>query len=209
MYQEILDKKRKSVFGILKNLSFIGNFELGGGTALALQIGHRVSVDFDFFTKDFLENNFLKNLEKELSNNPLELSFNSREELTVFLDGVKITFLHYPYPRLLPTADLEGVKAFSILEIASTKAYTIGRRLEYKDYVDIYFILKEQNISLEDIINLSDRKYGSKFNSRLFLEQLVDDGIQEKPIKFVKKPVSKREIFDFFEDLVSNFKHNL
>lgn len=209
MYQEILDKKRKDVFEVLKKLSFIGDFDLGGGTALALQIGHRVSVDFDFFTKDFLESNFLKDLERELPSNSLELNVNSREELTFFFDGVKVTFLHYPYPRLLSPVDLEGVTALNVLEIASTKAYTVGRRVEYKDYIDLYFVLKEQGISLGGIIDLSNRKYGSKFNSRLFLEQLVDDSIEEVPIKFIKNPVPKGGIFKFFEGLVSDFKRNL
>ncbi len=113
------------------------------------------------------------------------------------------------YQEILDEKRKDVFEVLNVLEIASTKAYTIGRRVEYKDYVDIYFILKEQNISLGDIIDLSDRKYGSRFNSRLFLEQLVDDEIQEKPVEFVKTPVEKREIFNFLEGLVSDFKRNL
>jgi hypothetical protein len=206
MNLKILDEKRKKVFEILKKLSFLDRFEMGGGTALALQIGHRVSVDFDFFANDSLDEKFLENLEKELPKIPLGVSVSNKEELTVFLDGVKVTFLHYPFPSLLPVVDLDGIRALSVLEIASTKAYTIGRRVEYKDYVDLYFILKEQDISLEDIIELCNKKYGSRFNSRLFLEQLVYGDVEEVELKFFKNAVSKEEVFEFFEDLVSNFE---
>lgn len=87
----------------------------------------------------------------------------------------------------------------NILEIASTKAYTIGRRVEYKDYIDLYFVLKEQGVSLGDVIDLSNRKYGSKFNSRLFLEQLVDDSIEELPIKFIKNLYQRVRFLSFLK----------
>ena len=208
MHLEILDEKRKKIFETLKSSSFIRNFELGGGTALALQIGHRISVDFDFFAKNLLEKGFLENVEKELLSKDLEVLVNNSEELSLLVDGVKVSFIFYPFPRQLPCVDLGGINALSILEIASTKAYTIGRRSEYKDYVDLYFLLKEKDITLNKIIDLCNKKYGSKFNSRLFLEQLIlEEDVEEVKIHFVKESINKEELFTFFKNHLSkNFK---
>ena len=204
---EVLDSRRKRVFDLLKNFERIDEFELGGGTALALQIGHRVSVDFDFFSKETLSESFRNNVIKRFSENTIEIKQSTKDELTFLIDGVKITFLYYPFPRILPCVDLEGVKVLDILEIAATKAYTIGKRSEYKDYIDLYFVLNRKDISLEDIINLCKKKYLKKFNSRLFLEQLVFmEDVEESEIKFMNSFVSKKQLAAFFEDLVSKFK---
>lgn len=67
----------------------------------------------------------------------------------------------------------EGINVLGIEELAATKAYTIGRRGSFKDYVDIYSILQKKLTSLNQIIQLAEEKYDGQFNSRLFLEQMV------------------------------------
>lgn len=205
MYLKVLDEKRKEVFDVLEDLSFIDNFELSGGTALALQMGHRISVDFDFFCANFLDRDFGVKIEKELKNNNIEILINNDEELTLLIDKVKVTFLYYPFARVLPLVNLKGLKALSIPEIAATKAYTIGRRREYKDYVDLYFMLKDKKVTLNEILELCEKKYGTKFNSRLFLEQLVfDKDVEEVKILFLEESVDKKEIFEFFKKYLSS-----
>src|SRR5712691_2017500 len=86
---------------------------------------------------------------------------------------VKITFLRYPFPPREPLVVYEGLKLLSIREIATTKAYTIGRRGSYKDYVDLYFVIAEHHITLPDIVRSGEAKFGADFNSRLLLEQLL------------------------------------
>ena len=63
---------------------------------------------------------------------------NNTDELTVLVDDVKITFLKYPFPTFDPFVIYEHVPLLSVREIAATKAYTIGRRGAYKDYIDLY-----------------------------------------------------------------------
>jgi hypothetical protein len=204
MNLEALDEERKKVFKKLKGLSFVNSFDLAGGTALAMQIGHRISFDFDFFSQKLLPKNFLETVEKELKD--FRVTINSRDELTGFLDNVKVTFLYYPFPKLLPSVELDGIKALSILEIAATKAYTIGRRSDYKDYVDMVFLLSENHVTLEKVVNLCEKKYGEGFNSRLFLEQLIfEEDVTEIKIHFLRASVSKEEIFSFFNKSLSNF----
>lgn len=98
---------------------------------------------------------------------------NNSNELTVLVDDVKITFLKYPFPIFDPFVIYEQMPLLSVREIAATKAYTIGRRGAYKDYIDLYFILSEQHATLTDIIDVAEKKFGLEFNSRLFLEQIV------------------------------------
>jgi hypothetical protein len=96
-------------------------------------------------------------------------------------------------------ADLDGLKALGIPELSATKAYTIGRRGSFKDYVDLYFVLSDNYATLEQIIELSEQKYGNEFNSRLFLEQLIYlEDVEEAEIIFLKEPVKKAQLKKFF-----------
>lgn len=201
MFQEALNEKGKKLFPYLKNFS---DFYLAGGTALALQIGHRISVDFDFFSSEKITSNLLEKAREVFDGFSVVPSVNNPDELTIFVDGVKITFLHYPFPTLKELVSLEDIKALSVEEIASTKAYTIGRRGSLKDYVDLYYILKEDYAALPDIIKLAQEKYGEIFNARLFLEQLIYlDDVENAEIIFLKNSINKEEIRIFFQDKIS------
>jgi len=196
MYQEALTKKAKELLPTLRGFD---NFYLAGGTALALQIGHRVSVDFDLFSEKEIDKNLFQKVKSIFNGNEIALSVNNAEELTVFVSGVKITFLKYPFPLLFDLVDYEGVGLLSVNEIAATKAYTINRRGSFKDYVDLFFVVSKKYITLEEIIEISEKKYGNEFNGRLFLEQLVYlEDIEETEIEFLKDGVTKKEIETFF-----------
>jgi hypothetical protein len=125
---------------------------------------------------------------------------NNSGELTVLVDDVKITFLKFPFPTFDPFIIYEQMPLLSVREIAATKAYTIGRRGAYKDYIDLYFILSEQHATLIDIINVAEKKFRFEFNSRLFLEQLVFlDDVEDTDIQFLKPAVTRAELLGFFE----------
>lgn len=204
MRREVLNDKGKEIFPALKNFS---DFYLAGGTALALQIGHRISVDFDLFSKDSISKNLLDKAKKVFSGNLVSISVNNPDELTVFVDGIKVTFLRYPFSALSDFADYEGIRMLNIKELAATKAYTIGRRGSYKDYIDLYFVLKENHSSLAEIIEIAEKKYKEEFNSRLFLEQLVYfDDIEDTKIMFLTERVDKKELEKFFENEIKKVK---
>lgn len=172
---------------------------MAGDTALALQLGHRVSADFDLFSDKDMPEGFLVSVEGVFSGKQLNISVNNSAELTVFVEGVKTTFLKYPFPVLRGLVEYGGLPILSVPEIAATKSYTIGRRGSFKDYVDLYYSIVEGVIGLSEIINLAENKYGGSFNSRLFLEQLVYmSDIADTEIIFLKKPVTKKELEDFF-----------
>lgn len=203
MHYEALTDEGKQLFPSL--LKFDG-FYFAGGTALALQIGHRISVDFDLFSSEDIDKSLLQKVKRVFEDFTVSLSINNLNELTVFVQNVKITFLKYPFPLMKDFVSLDGIPALSVVEIAATKAYAIGRRGTYKDYVDLYFIISEGHSSLKEIIDLADKKFDSEFNSRLFLEQLIFmDDIDDIEVKLLKNAVSKEIILDFFTQQARDF----
>lgn len=204
MHQEALTEKAKEILPALRNFN---NFYLAGGTALALQIGHRISVDFDLFSEKEIDKNLFPEVSKIFYGNEITLSVNNSDELTVFIDGLKITFLKYPFPLIFDLVDYEGIGLLSVKEIAATKAYTINRRGSLKDYTDLFFIVSKKHATLEEIIEISGKKYDNEFNTRLFLEQLVYfKDIEEAEIEFLKESVTKKEIEAFFTEEIKKIK---
>lgn len=204
MHQEALTEKAEEILPALKNFN---NFYLAGGTALALQIGYRISVDFDLFSEKEIDKNLFPKVRKIFYGNEITLSVNNPDELTVFIDGLKITFLKYPFPLIFDLVDYEGIGLLSVKEIAATKAYTINRRGSLKDYADLFFIVSKKHAALEEIIEISGKKYGNEFNPRLFLEQLVYlEDIEEAEIEFLKESVTKKEIEAFFTEEIKKIE---
>src|SRR3989338_2239354 len=206
MHQEVLTKKGLELLPKLKQFE---GFYLAGGTALALQIGHRTSVDFDLFCQDNIPKKLLVEVTKIFPEFKGDISplINNPEELSLLINEVKITFLNYPFPVLNNFVYWDGLKMLDIPEFSATKAYTIGRRGLFKDYIDLFFVLSGDYANLDQIMQLADKKYGKEFNSRLFLEQLIYlDDVEETGIIFLKQPVDKKQIEAFFVQQVKQIK---
>ncbi|OGK30097.1 hypothetical protein A3I56_03215 [Candidatus Roizmanbacteria bacterium RIFCSPLOWO2_02_FULL_43_10] len=170
LHHEILDKDRKKILQDL--LPFFSDFILAGGTGLALQIKHRKSFDFDLFSHHEIQMQFAQKVKKALDIH--QVSENSTDELTVFTErDIKISFLYYPFGEKFIVNQSEGIRLYSPESIAVQKAYTIGRRGAYRDYFDIYTLLSNNIITLNDLLKKAQNIYGSLFNDRLFLEQLT------------------------------------
>jgi hypothetical protein len=170
MYDACLTQNAKRLFPLLARFS---DYHLVGGTALALQIGHRISYDFDLFTEEPIVASLFPKIQKVFSGDIIRQSFRSKEQCDLFVSGVKVTFRYYPFPPYYPLVKFQNIPLLSIKDIGATKAFAIGQRAAYRDYVDMYFILKEKHATLQEIIKLSEKKYKLDFNGRLFLEQLV------------------------------------
>lgn len=202
MHYESLNQETKKIWekcGFLRD-----DFYLSGGTALALQIGHRISVDLDFFSPNPIKKTLLTKVEEQLG--VVYVLVNTKNELTLTADKVKITFLHYPFVLKYETIDTNIVPLASVLDIASIKAYTIGRRRSFKDYVDLYFILSKEYATLDVIISDSKEKYGYAFNDRLFCEQLASpEDLDDENIIWLQKQKSKEDMQAFFQEKVKEF----
>jgi hypothetical protein len=204
LHFEILDAGRRAIWPSLSRLPKGG--VLGGGTSLALQIGHRKSFDFDFFYSQPIKKNWLIKLRDIFGKKLLRPTIDSPDELTVILDpDIKLTLLHYPFPHLHKPRLLNGLKILDVRDVASSKAYAVGRRGAWRDYVDIFFLLKN-HLSLKTIIGESKKRFQGVFDSRLFLQQLVYfDDLDDKLVDLVDPKISDKQIKNFLTKAVEDY----
>lgn len=202
---QLLDPKRERVFQKLSG--FKQTAVLGGGTALALQLGHRKSYDFDLFIKQPISSAVKQKVLAAFGKKNLQILNDTSGELTFFTeDGVKVTFLHFPFPPLHPLVVNLLLPLFDIKDLASNKAYLLGRRPSYRDYVDTYFLLK-YGLSLEQIVKEAKKRFEGGFSEKLFLEQLTYfDDLDDFEIEFLKeKKLTPPEVKEFLEKKVENY----
>lgn len=197
MKLEVLKSKQKEIW---PGLRVFKDFYLVGGTALALQIGHRVSVDFDLFSEEPFSARLYSKIRREFLACHISRLINLPHQLTVKVNDVKIDFVYDKFKFVEPPIKFQGVKIAAIPEIAAMKAYTLNFRGSNKDYVDLYFILKEKYSTLSQIREIAEKKYGDEFNFRLFLEQLLYlEETKKAQIEFLKKEVSEEAAKRFFK----------
>ena len=167
MYTNILSKEQLDLLPFIQN--FKKEYYLVGGTAIALQIGHRQSIDFDLFKLSKVNKVKIKQ-SIELHDWKFQLLHTDTESFHILLNEVKITFFQYPFhvPSKLNVAHF---KMPDLLHLAAMKAYAIGRRAKWKDYVDLYFILKNHH-SLGEIAEKTKEIFGDIFSFKLFRQQL-------------------------------------
>ncbi len=201
---ESLNKDRLEVFHKLK--SFRQNGILGGGTALSLQIGHRISYDFDIFTYNKLEPSLWRKARDIFGNGTLRL-LDTEDQLNLSTpESVYVTFFYDEYRSLFDPIKTEYLDLLDIKDIAANKAFTIGRRPKWRDYVDLYFLLKKDYISFENLIKMSKKKFGAGFSEKLFFEQLIYwNDIEDYGIEYLVENIEPKVIKDFLELKVKNF----
>lgn len=169
MHNEILTKDQLNLLPIVK--SFSSKFGLVGGTAIALHLGHRESIDFDLFCYHEFNNYTIKaKIAKQLKIG--DALVNRKGEYTIMINKVKFTFFQFPYKIEYSESFDNIIKLPDILTLASMKAFALGRRAKWKDYVDLYFILKN-NHSVSDITKSGVEIFGKEFNEKIFRTQLA------------------------------------
>lgn len=178
MFLEILDRKRQK---LLPQLAFSKKhgFYMAGGTALALQMGHQTSLDFAFYTpKKFDNKALLREIEKRFKT--AVLIETAEQTLIVKINEIEVSFFHYPYPLAFPLLNIEGVNLASKEDIAAMKIIAISDRGTKRDFIDIYFLLKE--FPLEKIFEFIKKKYPN-FNIYVGLRGLLYFADAEKKQK--------------------------
>jgi predicted nucleotidyltransferase component of viral defense system len=196
MKYSVLDEKRKSLLPLFK--IFKKDFYLAGGTGLAFQLGHRKSYDFDFFSEErFNENKLFKKIISNLGDHQVQKTLADKSSLFVVFDNeINVNFLYYRYPLIKPTIKTKYLDLASLEDIACMKLLAISERIEFKDYVDIYYILKR--IPLKKLINFFKKKI-KDVDINFILKTLVDFGeIEVEPLEFMpSKKVSLEKIKKF------------
>ncbi len=168
LHKEILSEEQFELFPFLKK--FGKDFGLVGGTAIALHLGHRRSIDFDLFSLEGFKNIVLERRLKSVASIDKVL-VNREGEFTFLAEGVKITFFHYPF-AIPYTCKLDTlIQIPDLLTLAAMKAFALGKRAKWKDYVDLYFILKD-HCAVDDITAKAKKIFANEFNEKIFKTQL-------------------------------------
>ena len=185
MFWNILDAQRRSVLPALGFCRTEG-FYLAGGTALALQIGHRDSVDFDFFKNDAFDTAPLfERLREALSGWPVVIVQNEPSTLgLVVAESIKLSFMRYRYPLLRPMVATEYLDLADIADIGCMKLSAITGRATMKDYVDLYCIL--QRVPLRDLLALCALKLPQLDRALISKALVFFDDLDSEPVLFVK-----------------------
>jgi Nucleotidyl transferase AbiEii toxin, Type IV TA system len=168
MHLEILNESQQKLLPLL--YKFKKEFYMVGGTAIALHIGHRLSIDFDLFKNgDIKAKAITKKFEEK--EEAFILTLNIDGQLNMMCRDVKFTFFNFPYE--IPH-NIEVEKSISIptlLDLAAMKAFALGRRSKWKDYLDLYFILKLHH-NYAEISKRAEDLFGDMFSQKLFRAQL-------------------------------------
>jgi len=188
----------------IKNLNCLKKFYLTGGTTLSLLIGHRESEDLDFFNRNDFDP---LQVQKEISEIG-KLKNTSIEEgtLNTYFEGVKLQFLHYPYDLLDDFIKWNEINLSSISDIACTKLITISMRGSKKDFIDLFFILKQ--MTLEELFAKLEKKYtNTQYNSPHILKSLIYfNEADQQPMPRMKTKVSWQQVKDFIIKQTKSFK---
>ena len=195
MHREILNQNQIDLLPLIN--SFKREYYLVGGTAIALYLGHRRSIDFDLFK--FSTINHIKNLER-IENFKFSYSIKRRvaEQMNLDIHDVKLTFFRYPFDIQAKTMFENIIKLPSLLDLSAMKAYALGRRAKWKDYVDLYFLLTNC-FSIEEISQRANEIYGDLFSEKLFRTQLTyfeDINYSEEVEYVIPNPPTEKEVKD-------------
>ncbi len=199
-----LSQNTGKVLRKLKKADFIKDFYLSGGTALALQIGHRESEDLDFFIQEsFAPERIQAELEKAGKIKDVELS---KGTLNCFMDSTQLQFLHYPYKMLEDKVDWEGINLSSVVDIACTKLLTVSSRGSKKDFIDIHFLLKKYELPFL-FEKLAEKYPDTNYNLPHILKSLVFfKDANGEPSPRMRKEVSWEKVKLEIVEKVKNYK---
>jgi hypothetical protein len=199
MHTEIFKSRQIELLPYIKD--FKKSFYMVGGTAIALHIGHRRSIDFDLFTHNQLKKLSIKGKLAKIPFNKTSI-FEDFDQLHLLINDVKITFFSFPFVVKHPKAVGSNISIPTLLSLAAMKAFALGRRAKWKDYVDLYFIIHDY-YSLQEICKEAEEIFGEQFSEKLFRQQLAfhKDIDYTEQVEFLVTPVPDDEIKDFLVNI--------
>jgi hypothetical protein len=190
----ILSEEQNQLLPLIR--AFRANFILVGGTAIALYIGHRRSIDFDLFCcgreldKHFIRRKMIgRNVKVE------RIIYEDAVQWHALINRVKLTFFNYPY-RIEAVNRLGNFAMLpSLLDLAAMKALALGGRAKWKDYIDLYYLLTE-HFSLDQISKRAKEIFHSYFSEKLFRQQLCyfKDIDKSERIEGIRSSISDRRV---------------
>lgn len=206
MYSETISPKTKRVLEKIGSGFLVRDFYLAGGTALALQLGHRQSNDLDWFSEQDFLNEKIKKSVALLGNFKLL----SEEKGTIHgtLNEIRVSFFYYNYSLLFPLIKFEGINLADERDIAAMKISAISSRGSKKDFIDLYFLLEKY--PLTELIDFFEKKYKEiEYNKlHIFKSIIYFNDAENEPMPIMIKKVEwetvKEKIKAEVKKIISN-----
>jgi predicted nucleotidyltransferase component of viral defense system len=210
MHRECFSENGWKILSNLKDIFNKHNAVLAGGTALALHLGHRISMDLDFFTvSDFNTDRLLSEIRK--MGQTFRLISEGEGFLFIEVENIKVSMFKYEYPFVEKPVKFEGIEVASVLDIASMKVVAISQRGTKRDFVDLYFIL--QDIPFHKIAKCMVKRFGKERINHIHIgKSLVyfSDAESHPEPEFLKgKDVSWDKVKEFFRNHVKQIVYDL
>jgi len=202
MFEEAISKQTAENLVLLGKSKILGSAYLAGGTALALQIGHRISYDLDFFTdQKFKAQIFLKEMSRFKLYQHERVGWGT---ILGKLGNVKFSLFYYPYPLLRKPISFKNISIADIADISAMKIAAISERGTKRDFVDLYFIL--QKITLNEVFNFYDRKYQKLSSNSVHIKKslVYFEDAEKDPTPKMIIPVSWGKVKTFFKKEIKN-----
>jgi len=168
MHKEILADKQIELLPLVKQ--FKKDFYLVGGTAIALHIGHRRSIDFDLFSFKNFNNQKIRTKIVRLGYKIDKVITDEDGQYTLIIDNVYFTFYNYLYKINHQNSFKKVITIPDLLALGAMKGFALGQRAKWKDYVDLFFIIKQ--CSYQEIANKAKQLFGNEFNEKILKVQL-------------------------------------
>lgn len=169
LYLTTLPENQQHIFGLLQKTDLINEFYLAGGTGQTLQLGHRISVDFDFFSETDLTISSLIQELKEVGN--VKITSEQKNTLYIFLNDIRLSFITYKYKMTDDFLITGNLKIAGIKDIAGMKLYAVCQRGSKKDFIDIFYLLK--SFSLKELLTIYKIKYERLDYNYVILKSLI------------------------------------
>lgn len=198
MFEKTLSKDTKKALAVLGKSDLLNKAYLAGGTACALQIGHRISVDLDFFTLEEFDVAAVIRSLKEMGT--FDLDRTTWGTILGTFNKVKFSLFVYQYPLLFPRRNFNGIGLADLRDITAMKIEAISSRGIKRDFIDLYCICRK-GMPLKEALELYDRKYNNLASNRIhILKSLVYFADAEtSPIPKMLETVDWNKVKKFFE----------
>ena len=200
MDEEILSKNARNALVTLGQSGLLGSSYLAGGTALALQLGHRYSFDFDFFTQEeFDEEILVQRLASLLPDFKLERK--SWRTILAYIGDTRFSLFFYKYPLLFKTHKFLNIEIADIRDIAPMKIAAIADRGVKRDFIDLYFIFEvKKNMTIDEALSLYDKKFKVLSQNKVYILKSLGyfEDAEKDELPQMKEKVDWERVKKFF-----------
>lgn len=200
MFEEVISPTTKKSLERVNSLPIFQSAYLAGGTALALQLGHRYSHDLDFFSpEEFDEQNAIQQIANALP----DFSLERHEWRTIlgFVGDIRFSLFFYQYPLLYSAHEFCDIAIADVKDIAAMKIAALAGRGTKRDFIDLYTILREKHVAfLEDMLELYDKKFGKLAQNNVHIIKSLGyfENADSEAMPQMIKEISWEEVKKFF-----------